>query len=359
MAASPITLAALAERIGATFSGDPDLELRDIAPIESAGPGDVTFVANKRYERHLATTTASAVIIADAASAPSAPVAVLRLKDPYEGFLRALLHFHPVTRTHAPGIDRAAVVHPTARLGADVTLGACVVIGEGVSIGDRSVVLAGTVVGRDVVIGEDCLVHPNVSVLDGTTLGNRVIVHSGTTIGSDGFGFAPVGGGWMKIPQTGTVVIEDDVEIGANTTIDRATLGTTRVRRGTKIDNLSQIAHNVDVGEDCIIVSQTGISGSTTLGRHVVLAGQVGVVGHITIGDDVTITAQSGVSKSIDDSAGKVFRGSPAREIHEELRQEAAIRRLPDLLATVRGLEEKLRAIEARLATLDEEAHAG
>lgn len=359
MAAGPFTLAALAERIGAAFDGDPSLELHAVAPIETAGAGDLSFVANKRYERHLETTAASAVIVAEAMAVPRAGLAVLRMKDPYEGFVRALLAFHPLERTHAPGIDAAAVVHPTARIGTDVTLGACVVVGERAVIGDRTVVLAGTVVGKDVRIGADCLVHPNVSVLDGSELGARVIVHAGTTIGSDGFGFAPVGGGWMKIPQTGTVVIEDDVEIGANTTIDRATLGITRVRRGTKIDNLSQIAHNVDVGEDCIIVSQTGISGSTTLGRHVVLAGQVGVVGHITIGDDVTITAQSGVSKSIEDSAGKVFRGSPAREIHEELRQEAAIRRLPDLLATVRTLETRIAELEARLALHDAEQPAG
>jgi UDP-3-O-[3-hydroxymyristoyl] glucosamine N-acyltransferase len=213
--------------------------------------------------------------------------------------------------------------------------------------------MAGVVVDDDVSIGEDCLVYPNVSILARACIGNRVILHAGVRIGTDGFGFAPIEQTWKKIPQVGTVVIEDDVEIGANSTVDRATLGATRIERGTKLDNLIMIAHNVEIGEDSIIVSQAGISGSTTIGNHVTIAGQVGIAGHLDIADGVTVTAQSGVSKSLP-GIGKVYRGTPAQEMHSEMRILAAIRSVPELIQTVRALEQRIAVLSAELMKLQE-----
>jgi UDP-3-O-[3-hydroxymyristoyl] glucosamine N-acyltransferase len=340
-----IPLASLASICGAAIDGDPSTVITGVAAIQDAQSGQITFLANKRYERYLDTTRASAIILDETTSVHRKDIAVLRMRNPYFGFVVALRHFHPPGSPYAPGIHPHATVHPSAQLGADVHIGARAVIEEGVSIGARSAIAAGTVLTKDVTVGEDCILHPNVTVLARAALGHRVIVHSGATIGSDGFGFAPVEGRFEKIPQTGTVILRDDVEIGANSTIDRATLGATVIGRGTKLDNLIQIAHNVEIGEDSVIAAQSGVSGSTMLGSRVMIGGQVGIVGHLEIADGVSIGAQSGVSKSILDK-GKVFRGSPAHELREELRQEAALRRLPELIATVRALEERIARLE-------------
>ncbi|MDX9760084.1 MAG: UDP-3-O-(3-hydroxymyristoyl)glucosamine N-acyltransferase [Bacteroidota bacterium] len=342
------TLDILAERIGAVVEGDGTIVVGAIAPIEDCRPGDLTFLANKKYQKHLETTRASAVIIGNETPITRRDVSYLRMKDPYYGFVQALRLFHPPGRFASPGVHPASFVDPTATIGEDVTIAAFACVGRGSQIGRGSVIAEGAVIRDEVIIGEHCLIYPNVTILDRTRMGDRVIVHAGTTIGSDGFGFAPVADRFEKIPQVGTVIIDDDVEIGANSCIDRGTIGPTIIRRGAKLDNLIQIAHNVEVGENTVIAAQSGVSGSTTLGRNVIVAGQVGLVGHITIGDRVTIGAQSGVSKDLD-GEGKMFRGSPAREIHDELRLEAAIRHLPDLIRTVRRQEARIAELEEAL----------
>ena len=348
------SLRILAEKLGATLEGNGDLLLNGLAPIESASVGELSFLANKKYQKHLETTGASAVIISNETAVTRSDISYLRMKDPYFGFVQALRLFHPSSRYAAAGVHSQSFVDPSAELGEDVTIGALATIGKGSRIGRGTVIAEGAVIRNDVVVGENCLIYPNVTVLDRTRIGNRVIVHAGTTIGSDGFGFAPVGDVYEKIPQVGFVEIEDDVEIGANSCIDRGTIGPTIIRRGAKLDNLIQIAHNVEIGENSIVAAQSGISGSTSLGRNVIVAGQVGLVGHISIGDRVTIGAQSGVSKDLE-GEGKMFRGSPAREIHDELRLEAAIRHLPDLIKTVHRQQARITELEEALRLLQED----
>ena len=344
----PRTLLDIAQLLGADPEGDPQLELARLAPIEEAGPGDLTFLANKKYEKHLETTKASAVIVGRKTVVARDDIALLRMDDPYLGFVHALRTFFPPTRYAETAIHPSSVIDPTAELAGDVTVCAQAVVGKNVRIGRGSVIAEGVVLRDHVVIGENCMIYPNVTILDRTRIGNRVILHAGTTIGSDGFGFAPHEGRYEKIPQVGFVIIEDDVEIGANCAIDRGTLGPTTIRRGAKLDNLIQIAHNVAVGEDNVIAAQAGISGSTVLRKNVIIAGQVGLVGHIEIGEHVTVGAQAGVSKDLA-GEGKMFRGSPAREIHEELRLEAAMRHLPELIKTVRRQEARIAELEEAL----------
>ncbi len=349
-----ITLSIIAEKLGAVLEGDGSLVLNGLAPIESAGAGQLSFLANKKYQRYLGSTGASAVIISNETVVTRSDIAYLRMKDPYFGFVQALRLFHPPARYAVTDDSARSFVDPSAEIGEDVSIGALAVVGKNASIGRGTVIAEGAVIRNNVRIGEDCLIYPNVSVLDGTRIGNRVTVHAGTTIGSDGFGFAPVGDAYEKIPQVGFVEIEDDVEIGANSCIDRGTIGPTIIRRGAKLDNLIQIAHNVEVGANSVVAAQTGISGSTTLGHNVIVAGQVGLVGHISIGDRVTIGAQSGVSKDLE-GEGKMFRGSPAREIHDELRLEAAIRHLPDLIKTVHRQQARIAELEEALRVLRED----
>lgn len=339
------TLAQLAKIVGGTYHGSAELPLINVAKIEDAKEGEITFIANAKYQKYLDVTNASAVIVSEKMDVQRTDLGVIKMHDPYLGFVRALQFFNPQQELMPKGIHEKSVVAESASLGDDVRIGACTVIGERVQIGDRTMICGGAFVGDDVVIGSDCIIYPNVSILSRCIVENNVIIHSGTTIGGDGFGFAPKDGKYEKIPQLGNVVIEDDVEIGSNSSIDRATIGSTYIRRGVKIDNLVQVAHNVEIGENTVIVAQTGISGSAIVGKHVVLAGQVGLVGHIHIADGITVTAQAGVSKSLTES-GKMFRGSPAKEFHEELRIEAAIRQLPDLIKTVRALQEKIEKLE-------------
>ncbi len=350
-----ISLQTLADHLGAELQGDASLIVDRISPIEEASEGDLTFLANKKYEKHLEATRATAVIVSKETTVTRKDLTLLRMSDPYLGFVSALKIFYPAHRYQPAGMHPSSVIDTTASIAPDVTISANAVIGRKVTIGRGTVIAEGVVVRDDSTIGEDCLIYPNVSILDGSRIGNRVIIHSGTTIGSDGFGFAPSGKSYEKIPQVGYVLIEDDVEIGANSAVDRGTLGPTIIRRGVKLDNLIQIAHNVEIGEDTVIAAQSGISGSTVVGRHVLIAGQVGIVGHIEIGEDVTIGAQSGVAKSTL-GPGKIFRGSPAREIHDELRLEAATRHLPDLIKTVRAQENRIRELEELLSQQHEQS---
>ncbi len=337
------TLQELAEKIGGQVEGDGSLLISGAAPIDSAQPGQITFLANPRYRDHLHKSRASAVIV-DQKTTVETSHALIRVSDPYYGFLQIFLLFNPRKELLPPGIHPTAVVHPEARIGQEVAIGAHVVIGKGCRIGDRSKIFPGCVILDGSEIGEDCTLYPLVSIREECRVGNRVIIHNGAVIGSDGFGFAPHGGVYHKIPQIGRVIIEDDVEIGANCTIDRATMGETIIRRGTKLDNLVHIAHNVEVGEWTVMAAQVGISGSTKIGHHVMLGGQVGTVGHIRIGDYAQVGAQSGVSKAVPDR--EVVFGYPARPIMRAKRIEAAVNQLPELVKRIRELEKKLAALE-------------
>jgi UDP-3-O-[3-hydroxymyristoyl] glucosamine N-acyltransferase len=339
----------------AELDGDGDRDIRRVAKIEEAGDGDVTFIANPRYRKHFETTAASAVIVgkdfpAVAQSGGSRP-AVLRVADPYASFLKVLVIFHPPPEPMPPGIHPTAVIAASASLGEGVRIGAHAVVAHRCAIGKGSMIGAGVVLGDGVTVGDECIIYPLVSVREGCTLGHRVILQPGVIIGSDGFGFAPrPDGSYEKIPQLGIVVIEDDVEIGANTTVDRATMGETRIRQGAKLDNLIQVAHNVVIGEHTVIAAQTGISGSTRIGNRVMIGGQVGFTGHLEIADRTRFGAQAGVHRSITEPGTTVF-GSPALPQREAFRIQGAVTQLPELLTTIRALQQKVEELERRLTS--------
>ena len=336
------TLFELAEAVGGKVVGDRQVAIRKVAPIEEAGPGEITFLAHPRYQRYLETCRASAVIVSPTVLAGSGVVdrTYLVASDPYVAFAKILQIFAPAI-THPQGISPLAQVASTAMLGNGVCIFPHVFVSDRAKIGGRTVLYPGVFLGERVEVGEDCVLHPNVVVREGCRIGKRVILHAGVVVGSDGFGYAGAGDHRVKIPQAGSVDIEDDVEIGANTTLDRATLGRTIIGRGTKIDNLVQIAHNVVIGENSIIAAQTGVAGSTRIGKDVTLAGQVGVVNHIQIGDGATIGPQSGVARSV--PPGAVLSGGiTAAPHHEWLKVMTLLPQLPKLWSAVRALEKKL-----------------
>jgi UDP-3-O-[3-hydroxymyristoyl] glucosamine N-acyltransferase len=334
------TLSELAEYVGGKVIGD-DVDVFRVAPIDGAGPGEITFLTNRRYQKFLDGCRASAVIIGtDVDARAAAGKAFLQVSNPYVAFAKILQLFNPAPHYDSE-VSPLAHVEASARLGEEVTLFPGVYVGRGVRIGKRAVCLPGVFVGDGVEIGDDCVLHPNVVVREKCRIGKRVILHAGVVIGSDGFGYAGNGAERIKIPQVGIVEIEDDVEIGANTTVDRATLGRTVIGRGTKIDNLVQIAHNVVIGENSLLAAQVGIAGSTRIGRDVTLAGQVGVVNHITIGDGATIGPQSGIPRSV--PAGALLSGGIAAAPHHEwLRVMTLIPQLPKLWNTVKHLEKRV-----------------
>jgi len=344
-----LTAEEIADIVGARTAGDASVVITGLASIDDAGPGDLTFLANPRYEKYLGSTGASAVIVPlhyDGSPLLKGRTALL-VDDAYVAFAAALVLFDGGSETILPGVDARACVADTAVLADGVSVGPCAVIMGGASIGSRTVVHAGAYVGANSVVGEDCIVFPNATVKRSVTIGDRVSIHSGSVIGSDGFGFAWDGECHRKVPQIGTVVIEDDVEIGANTCIDRATIGATRIGRGTKIDNLVMIAHNVEIGENSIVVAQVGVSGSTRVGKGVVLAGQAGITGHIEIGDGAVVAAQAGVMSDV--PAGEKVSGYPALKHTISKRLHAGVRHLPDLF-------KRIREVERRLDDLDKEA---
>jgi UDP-3-O-[3-hydroxymyristoyl] glucosamine N-acyltransferase len=342
-----VTLAELAERLGAVLEGDGAIDVSRVAGIEHAGPGDVTFLANPKYAAAIATTRASAVILDP--KAPAAPCAMLRVANPYLAFARAAQAFAP-PRTLPPGRHPTAVIAADAVLGEGVAVGPLAVIGQRVRIGARTVIHPHVVIGDDAEIGPDCLIHARVSIREACRLGARVVVQDGAVIGADGFGFAHhADGTHEKIPQTGPVVIEDDVEIGANTTIDRPAVGETRIRAGAKIDNLVQIAHGVTVGLNTLLAAQVGIAGSTTIGDNVILAGQVGVANHLTVGDRVKATAQTGINNSI--AAGMFVSGLPAIDNRQWNKSAVLFARLPEWRRQLLDLERRLAALEATAET--------
>ncbi len=337
-------LSEIAQLTGARLGDEPDLEIKGVAPIEKASSGDLTFLANPRYVKFLETTAATAVLVPPGSWKSTA--ALLTVDDPYFAFTQVLQRLFPLTLAQPEGIHPTAVVGKNVQLGEGVSIGAFVVVEDDVTIGERTTLFPHVFLGRNSVVGRDCTIYPNVSIREETRIGDRVIIHSGTTIGSDGFGFAPKNGVYHKIPQIGIVVIEDDVEIGANCAIDRAALGETRIGKGTKLDNLIQVAHNVRIGAHTVVAAQSGISGSTKIGRHVVIGGQVGFVGHITVGDEAMFGAQAGVTKSVPPKT--VVSGYPAREHKQQLRIEASLQKLPAALKRLKELEERLKKLEKK-----------
>lgn len=333
-----MSAAEVAAFLGGTLVGDPNVVVRGVSKIEDAAPGDVSFIANAKYVRYLNTTAAGIVLVAPGTyDRETCSRTVIEIADPYHGFLRLLERYYPRQLWLAAGIDSTAVISPDAVVAADATIGAFVFIGPRCCIGSRTTIYPHVVMAADVRIGEECEIHSHVSLREGVRVGNRVIIQNGAVIGSDGFGFALREAEYEKVPQMGTVVIEDDVEIGANTTIDRATLGQTVIGRGTKLDNLIQVAHNVKIGSHTGIAAQAGISGSTKIGDRCQIGGQAGMVGHLRVGNDVKIAAQSGVGSDVAD--GEIVAGSPARPLTVWRRLEASLSRLPGLFHRVRDLE--------------------
>ena len=334
----------MALRLECRLEGDGDIEIRRVAGIEAAQNGDLTFLSNPRYTAALRTTRASAVILGE--DAPAAPCAMLRTRHPYLVFADAVELLAPVLRP-APGVDPLAAIAPDAILGQDVSIGPFVRIESGASIGDRSILYPYVYVGSRARLGRDCVVHSHVAIREDVTVGHRVVLQNGVVIGSDGFGFARrPDGTHRKIPQVGVVVIEDDVEIGANTTVDRPAVGETRIGEGTKIDNLVQVGHGVRVGRRVLLAAQVGIAGSTVIDDDVVLAGQVGVNGHITVGKGSKATGQSGITEDV--PPGSFISGWPAIDNRTWRKASVIFRRLPELKRLLDGLERRVRALEER-----------
>ncbi|HET6176322.1 MAG TPA: UDP-3-O-(3-hydroxymyristoyl)glucosamine N-acyltransferase [Candidatus Sulfotelmatobacter sp.] len=314
-------------------NGSPDTEITGLNGIEHAGRGDLTFVSNPKYAGAARTTQASAVIVSE--DFPAISSAMLRAKDPYLTFAQALELFHEPLR-YAPGVHPTAVVDPTAKIGAQAHIGPYVVIGEDVSIGDNAVLLAHVVIYRGVRIGDNFFAHAHSVVRENCRVGNNVLLQNGVVIGADGFGFAKTAEGrWHKIPQPAPVVIEDDVEVQANSCIDRASVGETRIGRGVKVDNLVQVGHGSQVGEDALLCAQVGLAGSSEIGNRVILTGQVGVVGHCKVGDNAIVTPQSGVAHDI--PAGALVSGAPAVDHKLWLKYSAILPRLPEFMRTMRA----------------------
>jgi UDP-3-O-[3-hydroxymyristoyl] glucosamine N-acyltransferase len=333
------TLQELAAMSGGELVGDSALKITGAASLVEATAGEISFFANRKYVGLLRKTCASAVFVPPDFADPIS-AAQIRVTNPAKAFEQVVLKLAPKPITFAPGVHPTVIVDPSAQLGERVSIQPHAVIEAGAKIGDDTIIGAGSYVGHEAVIGSACLIYPRVTIRERTRVGLRVIIHSGAVIGADGFGFEVVDGRQKKLQQLGFVQIDDDVEIGANTTIDRARFGRTWIQEGVKIDNLVQIAHNVVIGKNSVIVAQTGISGSTRVGERVTMAGQVGIVGHVEIADGSVIAAQSGVSKSV---PGGVWFGYPAGPIDEVKQQIAWIRSLGKLFARVKELEKKLR----------------
>lgn len=343
-----MTLSELARRLGATLEGDGSTEVRGVAGIHEAQPGDVTFVSGPRYAAAVATTKASAVVVSPKWAPRVSGPALLRVADPDQGFTQATLVFAPPPVKPVPGVHPTAVVAPGVVLAPDVSIGPCAVLEPGVRVGARSVISALCYVGHEATIGEDCFLYPHVSLRERVRIGNRVMIHNGTVVGSDGFGYSVDAKGVRhKIPQVGTVVIGDDVEIGSNVSIDRARFGKTSIGNGVKIDNLVQIAHNVTIGDHVVICALSGIAGSTEVKAHALLASQAGLIGHLVIGEGAIIGAQAGVTKDVPPKS--FVLGSPAVPHDQMKKNHAAVMRLPHLKEKVADLEARLKAMEERL----------
>ena len=337
-----VKLAEIAEWIGAIVDGDASIEITGLAKIEEAQSGQLSFIANPKYIKHVETTQASAVLVDE--DFPASDVTLLRIKNPYFAFLKLAKRFYQQAPQIDKGVHESAVIGKGAVLGTDVAVGPFVFIGKDCQIGDNAIIFPGVFIGDHCKIGNNCLIYSNVSIREQCRVGNNCIIHPGAVIGSDGFGYAFEDGRYHKLPQMGNVVIEDDVEIGANVAIDRATMGETRIGQGTKLDNLIQIAHNVEIGKHTAVAAQVGISGSTKVGNWVMIGGQAGLVGHIKLNDKAKIGAQAGVTKSVDED--QFVTGYPARPFRTEMREQASLARLPELLRQFRQLQKKVKELE-------------
>ena len=339
-----ISLKELADIVGGELSGNPDLQITGAADIADAEEGDIVFAESPKLLEAAVGSKATAVVAY--AGAGDSGKAIVAVENPRFAFARILAVFSPV-KERKIGIHQSAIIGEDTVIGEDPAIGAYVYIGRNTTIGKNVLVYPFVYIGDNVHIGDDCTLHPFTSILDRTELGDRVTVHNGAVIGSDGFGYTKVGGEHCKIPHIGHVVIGDDVEIGANSTIDRARNGTTEIGRGTKVDNLVQVAHNVKIGEKCILVAQVGISGSAIVGDDVVIAGQAGIRDHVTIGEGAILCARAGVIGNIE--PGAFVSGYPARDHREQMRMHAAQVRLPAMLKTLKDLEKRIRDLEDRV----------
>ncbi|MDO8488529.1 MAG: UDP-3-O-(3-hydroxymyristoyl)glucosamine N-acyltransferase [Candidatus Omnitrophota bacterium] len=339
------TLTEIAKFIGGQVIGDGNILITGVSGIKEAADGDITFLANPKYSSLMDKTHAAAIVTCADAQKTTKPVIVI--DNPSLAFAKIISMFMPDEVGHPKRIDPTVMMGKNVTLGAGVAIGPYTVIEDDVTIGDNTIIYASCYIGHHTKIGAKTLIYPHVSIRERVDIGARVIIHSGTVIGSDGFGFATIKGIHHKIPQVGTVEIGDDVEIGANVTIDRARFDRTIIGRGTKIDNLVQIAHNVVIGENSLIVAQVGISGSTIIGNSVILGGQAGLVGHITVGDNAIVTAQTGVAKSV--PADTMVSGYPARPFMTTQRVNASLQNLPKLFDLVKELKKKIEELEARI----------
>jgi UDP-3-O-[3-hydroxymyristoyl] glucosamine N-acyltransferase len=342
------TINQVAALLQGEVAGNGGEKINTIAKIQEAKPGAITFLANPKYEKYIYSTEASAVIVSRD-FIPESPVkaTLIKVADPYSSFTRLLEEYDRITNYARGGIEEPSFIATGVTVGENIYRGAFSYIGAGASIGSNVKIYPHVYIGDNVTIGDNCILFSGVKMYAGTVMGNNCIIHAGTVIGSDGFGFAPQEDGtYKKIPQLGNVVIRDNVEIGANTVIDCATMGSTIIDKGVKLDNLVQIAHNVEIGANTVIASQTGISGSTKLGKNCILAGQVGLVGHIEIGDRVTLAAKTGLGKSVK-KEGSVKFGYPAMDHKDYLRCHAVFRNLPELSQRVHELEKKILNLPA------------
>ena len=340
-----VSLSEIADLVQGRVVGDPDLTINGVAPFEQAGEHDITVAGNARFLKKVDDCSAAALIVPKDIEIPQRNL--VQVDNPMVAFAKVLQHVYPPVQP-LDGIHPRAAIGREFKHGQNISIGPQVAIGHHVTVGDQVWLHPGVVIGDKVSIGNDVIIHPNVTIQERTIIGSRVIIHSGTVVGSDGFGFAPDGTAYHKIPHTGIVQIDDDVEIGANNAIDRGTFGKTHIGQGVKTDNLVHVAHNVTVGENTVLVAQVGISGSVTIGKNAILAGQAGVAGHLTIGDHVTVGPQTGVGKSVPDGQ-IVSAGIPEMPHRLWLRVVRTIPRLPDISKRLRGLEKKFKCIEEKL----------
>jgi len=335
------TLGELAEYVGGRVCGSSDVRIKSASTLARAGKGDISFLTNRKYEKQLRTTKASAVIVGK--ETPTASVPLLVAEDPYYAFMQIMVLLHGHRKHKKVGISQRASISDSAKIGADCQIHDFVTITDGARIGDGCIIYPCVHIGQGAHIGNDSIIYPNVTIYDGCKIGNRVIINANSTVGEDGFGYATHKGIHHKIPQTGIVIIEDDVEIGACCGIERGTLGDTVIGQGSKLGDLVTIGHGTRIGPHCLLVAQVGIAGSTSLGHHCTVGGQVGIVGHINIGNNVTIAAQAGVINNIPD--GKVILGAPAIDANQGRRAYGIIQYLPEMRQSIRDLQNRIEQI--------------
>jgi UDP-3-O-[3-hydroxymyristoyl] glucosamine N-acyltransferase len=346
------TLGELAEYIGGRVCGDPNIVIKSASTLGRAREGDISFLVNRKYQRQLRTTKASAVIVGRETTEASVPLLIA--EDPYYAFMQIMVLLHGHRKHQKVGISPKASISDRAKIGVDCHIHDFVTITDDARVGNGCIIYPGAYIGQGVQIGDNSIIYPNVTIYDGCKIGNRAIVNANTTIGEDGFGYASYKGVHHKIPQIGGVLIEDDVEIGACCGIERGTLGDTVIGQGSKLGDLVTIGHGTKIGAHCLLVAQVGVAGSTTLGHHCVIGGQVGIVGHITIGNNVTIAAQAGVVNSIPD--GQVVLGAPAIEANQGKRAYSMIQYLPEMRQNIRSLQSQINQITSSSEQDSEEA---